>query len=162
MGGLPLELSEDGVASYLAAIYGYKLRFDHDQGRWFEWTGDRWKPDNTRLAYSYCREVSRKVSDKLSPRDKAPMRKVGSLPKRSRKPGTLSGQCTPSNGGCLKSFPSTEQLVQPLQNGIIFKDHEECKIAVLCRPRQMIHGVRMRCHRHYFDIAAWRMTQTSL
>jgi putative DNA primase/helicase len=71
-----VDLSEDGVASYLTAVYGDKLRFDHDQDRWFEWTGDRWKPDNTCLAYSYCREVSRKVSDKLLPRDKASMRKA--------------------------------------------------------------------------------------
>jgi putative DNA primase/helicase len=71
-----VDLSEDGVASYFTAVYGDKLRFDHDQGRWFEWTGDRWKLDNTHLAFSYCRDVSRKVSEKLKPNQKAPMRKA--------------------------------------------------------------------------------------
>lgn len=71
-----VDLTEDGVARYFTALFAGKLRFDHDAGRWFEWTGDRWKSDTTHLAYSHCRKVARDVSDKLKTSVKAIIRKA--------------------------------------------------------------------------------------
>lgn len=70
------EATEDGVARYFTATYGDTLRFDHDAGRWFQWTGDRWVADNTHVAFSMCRDVSRKVSGKLQPKERPPLRKA--------------------------------------------------------------------------------------
>lgn len=77
--GQPLidtDLTEDGVALSFTKRYGGKMRFDHDQGRWFEWQGDRWKPDNTHLAYSYCRQIARELSEDLKEGQRAPFRKA--------------------------------------------------------------------------------------
>lgn len=71
-----VDLTEDGVARYFTSVFKGKLRFDHDAGRWYEWTGDRWKSDSTHLAYSHCRKFARDVSAKLQPKDKATMRKA--------------------------------------------------------------------------------------
>ncbi len=70
------DMSEDGVALAFTKQYGDKMRFDHDQGRWFEWSGDRWKPDNTHLAYSYCRRIARELSHKLRDDLRPPFRKA--------------------------------------------------------------------------------------
>ncbi|MEM1077960.1 MAG: phage/plasmid primase, P4 family [Pseudomonadota bacterium] len=73
MGG---DLTEDGVALSFTALNGSTMRYDHDQGRWHEWTGDRWKSDNTHLAYSYIREIARELSAPLQPKERAAIRKA--------------------------------------------------------------------------------------
>jgi putative DNA primase/helicase len=70
------DLTEDGVALAFTRQYGGTMRFDHDQGRWFEWRGDRWKPDNTHLAYSYCRRLARELSQTLKDAQRSPYRKA--------------------------------------------------------------------------------------
>ena len=74
--GVIPDLTEDGVALSFTDRHGGKLRFDHDQGRWFMWRGDRWKPDNTHLAYSYCREIARELSERLKEPQRVPFRKA--------------------------------------------------------------------------------------
>ena len=59
----PSELTEDGVALAFTARFGRALRFDHDAGRWYEWTGDRWRVDATYVAFDWCRRVARELSD---------------------------------------------------------------------------------------------------
>ena len=56
------ELTEDGVALAFTERFRHRLRFDHDAGTWFEWTGDHWKQDGTGLAFSWCRAVARELS----------------------------------------------------------------------------------------------------
>lgn len=70
------DVTEDGVALEFTKQYSGKMRFDHDQGRWFEWRGDRWKPDSTHLAYSYCRKLAREKSETMGPKQRGVMRKA--------------------------------------------------------------------------------------
>lgn len=70
------DLTEDGVALSFTALCGATMRFDHDQGRWYEWTGDRWQSDNTQLATSYIREIARSLSDELPQNRKSVVRKA--------------------------------------------------------------------------------------
>lgn len=71
------DLTEDGIALSFTALCGGSMRYDHDQGRWYEWTGDRWLVDNTQLAASYIREIARELSEGLSQTHKATVRKSG-------------------------------------------------------------------------------------
>ncbi|MFQ8432498.1 phage/plasmid primase, P4 family [Amaricoccus sp. W119] len=69
------ELTEDGVALAFTARFQNSLRFDHDAGRWYEWSGDRWRTDTTNLAFSWCREVARNLSDGAEFKTQAAVRK---------------------------------------------------------------------------------------
>src|SRR5687768_7414541 len=40
-------ITQDGVAQVFALRYGGLLRFDHDVGSWFEWTGVNWRKHET-------------------------------------------------------------------------------------------------------------------
>jgi putative DNA primase/helicase len=69
------ELTEDGVALAFTARFAGRLRFDHDAGQWFEWTGDRWKADGTGLAFSWCRQVARDLSQGAKEGERATVRR---------------------------------------------------------------------------------------
>lgn len=75
LGGGGTDLTEDGVALSFTGIHAERLRFDHDAGLWYEWTGDRWRQDGTGLAFSWCREVARKLADGAAREDQARVRK---------------------------------------------------------------------------------------
>jgi P4 family phage/plasmid primase-like protien len=49
------EPTEDTIAATFTARYQDRLRFDHDLGSWFEWTGDVWHRDHTNLAAHFAR-----------------------------------------------------------------------------------------------------------
>ncbi|MEM8548074.1 MAG: phage/plasmid primase, P4 family [Pseudomonadota bacterium] len=70
------DLTEDGVALAFTGQHGSALRYDHDAGAWFEWTGDRWRQDGTGLAYSWCRTIARELSDGLDAKVRATARKA--------------------------------------------------------------------------------------
>lgn len=70
------DTSEDGVARAFTAMAGDSMRFDHDQNKWFEWTGDRWQPDQTELALNHIREIARELSEPLSEGQKSKLRKA--------------------------------------------------------------------------------------
>ena len=57
------ELTEDAAALAFTARFRDRLRFDHDAGKWFEWTGDHWREDGTGRAFDWCREIARELSD---------------------------------------------------------------------------------------------------
>jgi putative DNA primase/helicase len=57
-----LELTEDGVAQAFAIERGNELRFCHGPGRWHRWDGTRWKPETTKLAYHWVRELARRMA----------------------------------------------------------------------------------------------------
>jgi putative DNA primase/helicase len=52
-------ITEDSVALGFASIHAKELRFDHDAGAWFRWTGVAWRREGTKLAYSYARKLAR-------------------------------------------------------------------------------------------------------
>ena len=55
-------LTEDSAALEFARIYGDKLKFDHDAGKWREWTGAIWRENNTGLAFNYARDLARDLA----------------------------------------------------------------------------------------------------
>lgn len=57
-----LTLTEDNIARVFAQQQAGRLLFDHVAGRWLQWDGARWKPENTRLAYHYARELTRTLN----------------------------------------------------------------------------------------------------
>lgn len=59
----PAEVSEDAIAEAFALNYADTLRYDHDQGRWYEWDGIRWVPDRVDRGFHYAREISRRMSE---------------------------------------------------------------------------------------------------
>jgi putative DNA primase/helicase len=61
--GDPAEVSEDVIALAFTEAYRETLRFDHDIGRWFKWTGAYWKRDETDLAFDYARRFARDLAD---------------------------------------------------------------------------------------------------
>jgi putative DNA primase/helicase len=69
------ELTEDGVALAFTSRFGTELRYDHDAGRWYAWTGDRWKVDTKQLAFSWCRVTARELSEGLDQKVRNTVRK---------------------------------------------------------------------------------------
>jgi putative DNA primase/helicase len=56
-------ITEDSAAVRFAELYGDRLRYCHDNGHWFEWTGAIWRPDKTGLAFHWARELARALAD---------------------------------------------------------------------------------------------------
>lgn len=55
-------LSEDSIARSFSRQYTGRLRFDHDVGAWFEWSGNSWKMVRDKRVFDYAREVARQMS----------------------------------------------------------------------------------------------------
>lgn len=74
----PIEVTEDGVARRFTAIYAKTMRFDHDLGRWFEWTDDdHWQEDGAQRAFDYCRRLAREASEEAAAAKLEKTRKAG-------------------------------------------------------------------------------------
>jgi putative DNA primase/helicase len=62
-------VTEDSVALAFAERRRDVLRFDHSIGKWFVWTGTHWQREQTKLAFSWARELVRELvaaeSDKV-------------------------------------------------------------------------------------------------
>lgn len=57
-----VSLSEDNIAVVFAQRHGGQLLFDHTSGRWLTWDGVRWRPESTRLAYEFARQLTRTLN----------------------------------------------------------------------------------------------------
>ncbi|MCW2218314.1 putative DNA primase/helicase [Bradyrhizobium japonicum] len=55
-------VTEDAAALAFAERYIDKLRFDHDVGKWFVWSGTHWQQERTGLAFSWARELARDLA----------------------------------------------------------------------------------------------------
>ena len=60
------ELTEDGVAQAFALERGRDLRYCYGPNRWHRWDGTRWKPEQTKLAYHWVRELARRMARSTS------------------------------------------------------------------------------------------------
>ncbi|WP_295043294.1 hypothetical protein [uncultured Paracoccus sp.] len=69
--GFPM--TEDGVACAFSAAHADRLRFCLSSGRWHVWTGTRWRKEETKLAFTWAREIcrARAASDPRSSAAKA-------------------------------------------------------------------------------------------
>ena len=56
-------VTEDSAALEFARLYADRLRFDHDVGRWREWTGSIWRENKTCLALHFAREMARDLGE---------------------------------------------------------------------------------------------------
>lgn len=55
-------VTEDNAAMQFAAAFGDRLRYCHDSGQWYEWTGFVWQQNKTDKAFSWAREFVRHLS----------------------------------------------------------------------------------------------------
>ena len=58
----PPDLTEDQVALAFAERHAGKLLFCHTAGAWYSWTGAVWVKEETRLAYSWARDLCREFA----------------------------------------------------------------------------------------------------
>ncbi len=56
-------VTEDEGAILFAERHRGQLRFCHDHGCWFEWTGAMWKRNGTARAFHYARELARQMAE---------------------------------------------------------------------------------------------------
>ena len=70
------ELTEDGIAQAFTKRHCDNLRYCHDTGAWFEWTGKRWREDKTRRAFSWARIICRELAEDTTPARKATLAKA--------------------------------------------------------------------------------------
>lgn len=56
-------VTEDEGAILFAERHRGQLRFCHDHGCWFEWTGAVWKKNGTARAFHYARELARQMAE---------------------------------------------------------------------------------------------------
>jgi putative DNA primase/helicase len=63
--------NEDSLALAFESQYRDLLRYDHTRGKWYAWDGIRWQPEETKLAFSWARDLCRehnKSNDKSIPK----------------------------------------------------------------------------------------------
>jgi len=56
------ELTEDGVALAFEQKHREDLRYCHDSGAWFAWTGSHWAKNKTGLAFDWARNLARDLN----------------------------------------------------------------------------------------------------
>lgn len=57
-----LELTEDGVALAFAQKHADALRYCHDTGGWYVWTGTHWRLNKDKIAFSFARQLVRSLN----------------------------------------------------------------------------------------------------
>jgi putative DNA primase/helicase len=65
------ELTEDGVALAFADQHRGRLRYCHDAGAWFMWTGTHWRQNRDGLAFTWARDLARRLSSDAAFKTKA-------------------------------------------------------------------------------------------
>src|ERR1700722_9652771 len=55
-------VTEDAAALRFAELFAGKLRYCHDTGSWFEWSGMHWARNRTGLAFQWARELARDLA----------------------------------------------------------------------------------------------------
>jgi len=66
-----IELTEDGIALAFEAEYKDALRFCHDTGGWYVWTGSHWKQNRDKIAFSWARALVRHLNRRAEFKTKA-------------------------------------------------------------------------------------------
>lgn len=64
------------MARVFARRYGDKLRFCHDTGKWYEWTGAHWQVDKIAKAFQFVRELGREYTEDARTGELKEVRKV--------------------------------------------------------------------------------------
>ncbi|ACL63243.1 phage/plasmid primase, P4 family [Methylobacterium nodulans] len=61
-------VTEDSAACEFAEIHGERLRYCHDTGSWYEWTGVAWRQNRVGMAFQWARELVRQLIANESPK----------------------------------------------------------------------------------------------
>jgi putative DNA primase/helicase len=61
-GALPTEVSEDSIALAFTREHGTTMRFDHDAGRWYQWSTTHWRSLTVPAAFHFAREIGRRMA----------------------------------------------------------------------------------------------------
>ena len=71
--------NEDAIATAFTNRFRDILRFDHHRGRWYQWDGARWKLEETKLAFNWCREECRRAANEMNlpPNEAARLMRAG-------------------------------------------------------------------------------------
>jgi putative DNA primase/helicase len=59
-------VTEDQAAIEFARRHAGGLRYCHTSGKWHEWTGSVWKPNQTSIAFHFARELARELANSES------------------------------------------------------------------------------------------------
>lgn len=65
------DFSEDAAAIAFVNLNRSELRYCHSTGGWFAFTGTHWKQNHDRIAFDRARELVRKLTRTLSPKERA-------------------------------------------------------------------------------------------
>jgi putative DNA primase/helicase len=60
-GAQPLEVSEDAIALAFTREFGGTMRYDHNAGRWYQWSHTHWRQLEIPVAFHYAREIGRRI-----------------------------------------------------------------------------------------------------
>ncbi len=69
-------VTEDEGAILFAERHQGQLRFCHDHGAWFEWTGSIWKRNGTARAFHFARELARQMAESQDRKTEVTARKA--------------------------------------------------------------------------------------
>ncbi len=70
-------ITEDGAALRFAELFAGKLRYCHDTGSWFEWSGTHWARNRTGLAFQWARELARDLARNEKAKTRAALSRTG-------------------------------------------------------------------------------------
>ena len=60
-GTQPVEVSEDAIALAFTREFGDSMRYDHNAGRWYQWSSTHWRQLEIPVALHYAREIGRRL-----------------------------------------------------------------------------------------------------
>ncbi len=70
------DLTEDGIAQAFAAQHEGELRYCHHAQHWYVWAGSYWRREETKLAFSYAREICRRMAPQAEEKDQPKISKA--------------------------------------------------------------------------------------
>ncbi len=73
---LGFDPTEDGVALAFVKEHGDTLRYDHHAQHWFVWSGSHWRMEETKLAFSWARDLCRNMARDAEEKDKPKISKA--------------------------------------------------------------------------------------
>lgn len=69
-------VTEDGVAQAFAAKHEAELRYCHHAQHWYVWTGSHWRREESKLAFSWAREMCRHMALQADEKDQPKISKA--------------------------------------------------------------------------------------
>ena len=70
------DLTEDGIAQAFAAQHEGELRYCHHAQHWYVWAGSYWRREETELAFSYARDICRRMALSAEEKDQPKISKA--------------------------------------------------------------------------------------